>query len=266
MSSRQLAGWDGPSADVGPVEAGTGQFYSCNFFWYTRDQSLSRTQVQMGNRIIRFVKVIETNSKNAATAFTEIIAALEFATIGGCPDHPEALELLEKLKSCPNTVPNICDVAKITLLTPEVKKQLDENDGCLSQSAEYGKVYKECLFKKAGKDHTTFCDCMVSEGAVPPPRPPASPPCLPAYFDKVAKEATDRKKKCDIGNADNPSFTPGSWGDCQKALQLALQYVCGGTKACPGCALGPPITTSTVAPTGRRMRLNQQFMKFAGFV
>jgi len=260
MSSRQLAGWDGPSADVGPVTAGTGQYFSCNFFWYTRDQSLSRTQVQMGNRIIRFVKVMETNSANAATAFTEIIDALDFSTNGGtsCPGHPEALELLKTLKECPKTVPTICDVAAIPLYTEEVKSNLILTDpnSCLSQSTNYGKAYKDCLFKNSKKDHTTVCGCL-EDGATA--KPPSRPPCLPNFFDKVSKEVTDQKKKCDIGNPDNPSFTPGSWGDCKKASQSAVQYVVGGTNNCMG---GGPLTT--VAPTNRRMRLNQHFMKFAG--
>jgi len=259
-TSRQLAGWDGPSGDIGPVTAGTGQFFSCNFFWYTRDQSLSRTQVQMGNRIIRFVKVMETNSANAATAFTEIIDALDFSTNGGtsCPGHPEALELLKTLKECPKTVPTICDVAAIPLYTEEVKSNLILTDpnSCLSQSTNYGKAYKDCLFKNSKKDHTTVCGCL-EDGATA--KPPSRPPCLPNFFDKVSKEVTAQKKKCDIGNPDNPSFTPGSWGDCKKASQSAVQYVVGGTNNCMG---GGPLTT--VAPTNRRMRLNQHFMKFAG--
>jgi len=199
VSSRQLDGWDGPSADIGPVTAGTGQWYQCNFFWYTRDQSLSRTQVQMGNRINRFVKVIEANKANAATAFTEIIDALSLSTSNGTSCNAdtgsEALVLFEKLKNCPNTVPTICDVAAIPAYTPEVIKELDVNDpaSCLSQSASYGKAYKDCVFKFSMKDHLKVCPCLT-DPATPQPPPRSNPACLPKFFDEASKEVTKKKK------------------------------------------------------------------------
>jgi len=267
VSTRQLDGWDGPSADIGPVTAGTGQYFPCNFFWFTRDQSLSRTQVQMGNRINRFVKVIKTNSENAATAFTEIIDALGFSTSNGTSCNgdtgSEALVLFKKLKNCPNTVPKICDVAAIPALTAEVKKELDVNDpaSCLSQSASYGKAYKDCVLKFSMKDHLKVCPCLT-DPATPQPPPRSNPACLPKFFDEASKEVTKRKKYCDIGNSESPDYREGSWGDCQKALQSAVQYVIGGTNNCMGDNI--LISMTTVAPGGRRLRLNQQFMKFAG--
>merc|ERR1712126_608615 len=114
------------------------------------------------------------------------------------------------------------------------------------------------------KNHTKVCGCIEKGPAKPPQRAPKSPPCLPNYFDKVSKEVTERKKYCDIGNSDNPSFREGSWGDCQKALQSAVQYVIGGTNNCQDDDDGETISFTTVAPSARRMRLNQQFMKFAG--
>ena len=119
---------------------------------------MSRTQYNRAKRVFKKVRDLEKRSAGAATAFTEIFNNLRDATDGGktCKGlqlSDEGLEIFNTLKNCSQTVPLVCDIAKITSY-PAVQGDIV---GCQAGLLKYGNDYK-VSFDKWHKNF--FCNVV----------------------------------------------------------------------------------------------------------
>ena len=103
-------------------------------------------------------------SNAAATDFVDILANMNLATAGGttcngAPLEPAGRAIFNILSNCNVTVPQICDISRITNYTTQIATQINECDQPLD---DYGTYYKVSYHKKNN------LYCFVSECPVWP--------------------------------------------------------------------------------------------------
>ena len=120
------------------------QEYGCDIFGLTKAQSVSRTQLNRAVRVGKKIRLLQGFRAAAGTAFSMIFESLKVATSNGatCRGNQltdEGVKIFNTLRDCNTTIPDVCDIARITSFNQTVNNTINE---CIPLLKKYGDDYK----------------------------------------------------------------------------------------------------------------------------